>query len=79
MIAEDRPELTSADAVFEALGGMDAVLELTGARYKTAHVWKQIGSFPSKFYVLMTAELERRGYSASPDLWDMRQPARASA
>lgn len=78
MIAEHRQELTSADAVFDALGGVDGLMGLTGARYKTVHMWKAAKSFPSSTYVLMTSELERRGYGADPSFWGMRQPARAS-
>lgn len=79
MIGEDRQELTSADSVFDALGGVGGVMEITGARYKTVHMWKSAKSFPSDTYVLMTSALEQRGLTAVPDLWGMRQPSRASA
>jgi len=75
MSLESVSELTSSDAVFDALGGVPGVMEVTGARYKTVHMWKAAKSFPSATYVLMTDELSRRGYRASPDLWDMKQRA----
>lgn len=70
--------LQNADQVFDALGGIPGLQELTGSKYKTVHYWKQSASFPSRFYVLMTAALNERGLSADPSLWDMEVPAEAA-
>lgn len=70
--------LTTSDQVLDALGGLPGVQELTGAKYKTVHFWKQSASFPSRFYVVMTAALNERGLSADPALWDMEVPAEAA-
>lgn len=74
MLVNGSPDLTSADAVFDALGGVPGVMQITGARYKTVHAWKRAKSFPSDTYVSMALELQKRGLSAGPELWDMRLP-----
>jgi hypothetical protein len=71
--------LRTADEVFDALGGLPGVQDLTRSKYKTVHYWKQSASFPSRFYVLMTGALRERGLSADPSLWDMEVPAEAEA
>lgn len=71
--------LRTTDEVFDALGGLPGVQYLTRSKYKTVHFWKQSGSFPSRFYVLMTGALRERGLSADPSLWDMEVPAEVGA
>ena len=69
-------ELQTVPDVFEKLGGIDAVAELTGAGYRAAHNWKAAGAFPPKTYIALTNALERVGCKAPPALWNMVEPAR---
>ena len=67
-------KLATANAVFEALGGINAVAELTGAKYVTAHRWRTVGQFPPKTFVLLTDALADRGFQAPIELWKMLEP-----
>lgn len=67
-------ELSSAVQVIDALGGIQAVMDLTGRKYSAVHHWRSCGSFPASTYLLLTDELRRRDLTASPSLWRMRQP-----
>ena len=66
--------LSTAAAVFDALGGIGAVAELTGAKYVTAHHWKMVGYFPPKTFVLLVGALAKRGCEAPTELWKMVEP-----
>ena len=66
--------LASAEAIFDVLGGINAVAELTGAKYVTAHRWKTVGKFPPKTFVLLGEALAERGYQAPAELWKMLEP-----
>jgi hypothetical protein len=67
-------KLATAEAVFEALGGITAVAELTGAKYVTVHRWKTVGKFPPKTFVLLESALTERGCKAPSELWKMLEP-----
>jgi hypothetical protein len=63
----------TAQEVVDALGGLDAVCELTGAPFKTAWNWSgRAGTFPACYYAVMTRALLRRGASAPAWLWKQR-------
>jgi hypothetical protein len=63
-------QLRSVNTVVEALGGIDAVIELTGANNKQTWNWtKRFQSFPAKYYACMIAALNERGYTAPARLW----------
>jgi hypothetical protein len=64
-------ELTPAAAVFEALGGVRSVAELTGRHYDAAYNWKRFGHFPPDTFVVMQAALADRDATAPPSLWRM--------
>lgn len=64
-------ELTTAESVFDALGGIQAVAELTSSGYRAAFNWKAAGAFPPKTYVVITDALRARDYTAPPALWGM--------
>lgn len=70
-------ELATAEDVIVELGGVPCLAELMGADYKAAYAWKLAGKFPSKTFLAMTRELERRGKSAPAALWSMVEPERA--
>lgn len=71
-------ELSSAEQVIGALGGIQGLMDLTGRKYSAVHHWRSCGSFPASTYLLLTDELQRRGLTANPSLWRMRQPESAA-
>ncbi len=76
----DNPRaLRSTAEVIDALGGFDAVAELTGSKYSAVHNWKAFGAFPAKTFVIMTSELESRGLEAPASLWGMLEPERVAS
>jgi hypothetical protein len=59
--------------VVDALGGLPAVCDLTGANSKQA--WNWIGraeTFPANTYWVMIEALRRRRLTAPPHLWNQR-------
>lgn len=70
--------LATTEAVIDALGGLPAVMELTGSTYKAAFNWKSAPTFPAKTYVVMIEALKRAGKSASPSLWGMTESVEAT-
>lgn len=75
-------KLTSAVQVVEALGGDQAVADLTYSTPKAVWNWHgYFDAFPASAYRVMTDELEKLGYTAPPWLWKQRgfeRPKRAA-
>jgi len=67
-------ELTKARDVVEYLGGIDAVCAMTGRDYKTIYHWMN-GTFPARYFLLMTTALKKRGFTAPPALWGQEEQA----
>jgi hypothetical protein len=64
--------LSTAEDVVAALGGLDAVCALTGALPKAVYHWTgRAEMFPARTYCVMQAALKRRGAKAPPSLWNM--------
>jgi hypothetical protein len=61
--------LQTAGEVSAAFGGPAGLSELTGAPYKRCWDWTEGGRFPSRYFLLMTEGLRKRGLRASPALW----------
>ena len=72
-------ELETTAEVMEALGGINAVAEITGQKYKAAANWKAFEAFPSRTYLVMTQELARKGLRAPASLWRMVESERAAS
>jgi hypothetical protein len=69
----------TAQDVVDALGGLQAVCELTGANIKQAWNWTgRADSFPASTYVVMTRALRRHKCTAPPCLWNQRGVKRAA-
>jgi hypothetical protein len=66
-------QIKSPRDVIEALGGVEAVAELTGANLATVYKWHQPGTqtLPAKTYVIMISALLVQGDGAVPRLWGM--------
>ncbi len=63
--------LASAREIFDLLGGIQAVADLTGAEYAAAANWKRFGRFPPKTYVALQRALMSRHTIAPATLWGM--------
>lgn len=66
-------ELHTFEEVVEELGGVSAVLRLTGRRWPS-HVsnWKKAGRFPSDTYLILQEALVKTGATAPPELWGIK-------
>jgi hypothetical protein len=68
-----RIALPNIAEVVSALGGLEGIVKLTGAKRTTAWNWIwYFEAFPPRTYVLMTNKLKRLGYTADPGLWKMQ-------
>lgn len=72
-------ELQTTGAVMEALGGYLEVARLTSRKPNAASNWLSQLTFPPDTYVVMQAELKRRGKTAPDRLWRMVGPVGAGA
>lgn len=75
----DLKELTSAEAVFEELGGIQAVADLTGSGYRAVFNWKAADAFPAKTYVTVIDALREHGCCAPASLFGMVPSATEAA
>jgi hypothetical protein len=69
------PEITDTSEIIDMLGGNRAVAALTSSSHKAVSNWRAAGVFPSNTFLVLKAELTRRGMSAPDHLWSMREPA----
>lgn len=73
-------ELKKIEAVFDALGGVDEVMTITGSKRSAVGNWLwYTHRFPASVYLQITPALARRNYRADPVLFSMRQPRKAAA
>lgn len=70
-------ELTSADEVIDALGGTFAVARIAALGIKPQGVsnWRQRKRLPAEKYLLISAELRQRGFSAPASLFGIPEAA----
>jgi hypothetical protein len=66
--------LPSISEVTTALGGIQAVADLTGRTYSAAAQDNRLGKFPAHTYLVMTDALAALGKSAPASLWGMTAP-----
>lgn len=72
-------ELQTVTAVIEALGGDAATRLLTGRKQNYISNWKAAGRFPAPTFLIISNELDLRGYRASPKLWGIAEPEKAAS
>ena len=65
----DDPNLTTTEDVMTALGGVPAVMALTGGGYKAVSNWKSFPTFPARHFVVMNDALAKIGKTAPASLW----------
>lgn len=66
-------KLSTAAEIIEKLGGINTVGALTNSDYKAVWNWKAGNWFPARTYVVLDAELRKRGLIAPASLWGMKQ------
>lgn len=66
--------LTTTKDVVDELGGYHAVAELVGSKSKAAENWRRFQTFPAKYFLVMSAALEKRKCQAPSSLWGMTEP-----
>jgi secreted protein with Ig-like and vWFA domain len=64
-------ELRTTREVVDALGGIQAVADLTGRNYDAASNWPRFKTFPADTYLVMTRALTEQGKTAPASLWRM--------
>jgi hypothetical protein len=70
--------LTELTDVVKVLGGPKGLAALTSATREAVWNWLNIfKAFPPNTFVIMTDELKKLGYDASPRLWKMRGSEKA--
>jgi hypothetical protein len=65
---ESQKLLETTGDVLDALG-IQAVCDLTGARYKVVWEWGKDETFPSPYFLVMTWALNKKRLRAHPRLW----------
>jgi hypothetical protein len=65
---------TTAD-VMDALGGNDAVAEITCSKPKAVWNWRFTRTFPSRTYLILLGALNEVGKTAPASLWGMKLPS----
>jgi hypothetical protein len=71
----DSRELRTKEEVMAALGGIQGLCALTGSGYGAVENWKRLETFPSRYFLLMTFALHKKGLGAPPELWGQVTPA----
>jgi DNA-binding transcriptional regulator YdaS (Cro superfamily) len=71
-------ELQSVSAVIDALGGPSALALRVGLTQQAVSQWRARDSIPADKYLLLQAELKRRGLTAPPSLWGIAEPNEAA-
>ena len=66
--------LQSTSEVIDQLGGTAEVARLTSTTSKAVSNWRAFERFPANTYLIIQAELAKRGKSAPDQLWTMREP-----
>lgn len=67
--------LHTVDQVFDELGGIQSIIELTGAKYNRVHNWRAFGRFPANSYRAIKEALAAKGLDADEALWpEMLEP-----
>jgi hypothetical protein len=71
--------LRSTSDIITALGGIEAVAELTGTSINGVYNWRAGKQFPADTYLLLNAALKAIGDDAPDTLWPMRQAPKKAA
>jgi hypothetical protein len=67
--------LTTVRNVIDELDGLEAVAALCDVDYRSVSRWQVEDACPPKYFVIMTAELAKRGFRAPERLWRMVEAA----
>ncbi len=73
MAAKRKHDLVSVDDVVREIGGDGVAIELTGVVPHAVSMWRGRKHLPPDTYVLFTSILSKKGLTADPSLWRMRE------
>lgn len=77
-MAQKGKHLRTVDDVLDVIG-VDRAMKLAGVKAPTAPMnWRRVGRLPVRSYLALIADLENKGFTASPALWSMREARIAS-
>ena len=65
-------QLSTFEEVFEELGKVPGLVDLTGANPKAVGAWQTHRRFPWKMYPTITGALSDRGKSAPTGIWGLK-------
>jgi hypothetical protein len=68
-------ELSTASDVIDECGGTGATADLTQRPIQSVSNWRAANKLPAATFIVITAELKRRGKTAPPSLWGMVEPS----
>ena len=71
--------LRSTSDIIDALGGIEAMAELTGTSINGVYNWRAGTQFPADTYRLLKDELKAIDIDAPDHLWPMRQAPKKAA
>jgi hypothetical protein len=69
--------LETFEEVFDELGRVPGLVDLTKSKPKAVGAWQTWRRFPWKTYPIITDELQKRGKSAPNTLWGMSKDSAA--
>jgi len=71
--------LRTTSEIIDALGGIEAMAELTGTSENGVYNWRAGKQFPADTYRLLNDELKEIGHDAPDHLWPMRTAPKKAA
>ena len=72
-------QLTTVDEVIDALDGTSETAKLVGRNSQAVSNWRARKQIPAETFVVLSAELRRRGLTAEASLWGMVEPKPSSS
>jgi hypothetical protein len=71
--------LTTAEDVIRTLGKPTQVGRLVGRSAQSVVNWRRAKRLPADTFLVLSKELEQRGYTAAPSVWGIMEPEREAA
>jgi hypothetical protein len=71
MLGMSRKKLTTATEVIDLLGGTNATAKILKRSPQAVSNWRATNRLPPRYFLVLLRELQSRGASAPPSLWDI--------
>jgi hypothetical protein len=72
-------KLRTTSEVIDALGGNQALSDMTSTSVNGVYNWRAVGQFPADTYLLLKDALDKIDMNAPDHLWPMRQAPKKAA